>query len=243
MDLFNFYAEDHLTKRREARLKRKGKTAKIAKIKARQAKGGILKRAGGAIKKAAKKVGGAIKKTVGAVAMAPLLPFKGIMKKELEKRGVNTSKMGMKEVVGNFYNFVISKKAYKGSHYEEININDWMNDESFFTPYNDEESLDNQVGVAVATVVNAVIGFFKKARDKRNAAKAAGMSEQEFRNNVTEEEYNAGKEAEKVVQKLETKEIEDKPVKKLDIKKYAIYGVIALALGLVIYFAVGKKKI
>jgi hypothetical protein len=116
---------DNLTKKREERiLQKKGKTAggaKILKIEKRREK----------IKAIPKKVVGGMKEIAGDVLLAPLLPFKGAMKKELKHKGIDPSGLSFKEIVLNFYNQVISKKNNKNSSYEEVNANEFINNASF----------------------------------------------------------------------------------------------------------------
>jgi hypothetical protein len=228
---------DNLTKKRESRiLEKKGTTAggaKILKIEKRREK----------IKAVPKKVAGAVKEVAGDVLLAPLLPFKGAMKKELEHKGINTSKLTFKEVVINFYNTVISKKNNKNSSYEEVNAADFINNATFSMSFEQVES-DNQAGVAasmISTIVQAIINLFKKAKENRAAAKAAGVSEAEYKKNTTEEEIRLGEAGEKVQKELETKAVLDGNVKKLDIKKVITYAVIIGVVILAFYFLRKKK--
>jgi hypothetical protein len=228
---------DNLTKKREERiLQKKGKSAggaKILKIEKRREK----------IKAIPKKVVGGMKEIAGDVLLAPLLPFKGAMKKELKHKGIDPSGLSFKEIVLNFYNQVISKKNNKNSSYEEVNANEFINNASFSMSFEEVEQ-DNQAGVAVtaiSTIVQAVINLFKQAKERRKAAKEAGLSEAEYKKQSTEEEVRLGEEGEKVQKELEEKAILDGNVKKLDVKKVITYAVIIGVVVLAFYF-LNKKK-
>jgi len=228
---------DNLTKKREERiLQKKGSAAggaKILKIEKRREK----------VKAIPKKVVGAIKEVAGDVLLAPLLPFKGAMKKELKHKGIDPSGLTFKEIVLNFYNQVISKKNNKNSSYEEVNASDFINNTTFSMSFEEVDS-DNQAGVAasmISTIVQAIINLFKKAKERRAEAKKAGMSEEEYKKQTSEEEVRLGEEGEKVQKELETKAALDGEVKKIDVKKFIIYGVVIGAVILAFYF-LNKKK-
>ena len=228
---------DNLTKKREERiLQKKGSAdggAKILKIEKRREK----------VKAIPKKIGKAVKQVAGDVILAPLLPFKGAMKKELKHKGIDPSGLTFKEIVLNFYNQVISKKNNKNSSYEEVNANEFINNASFSMSFEEIEG-DNQAGVAVtaiSTIVQAIINLFKQAKERRAEAKKAGMSEEEYKKQTSEEEARLGEEGEKVQKELETKAALDGEVKKIDVKKFIIYGVVIGAVILAFYF-LNKKK-
>lgn len=224
---------DNLTKKRETRiLKKKGEPG-VLKVQKRQEKR----------KAAVKKTGKGIKKAAGAVMLAPLLPFKGAMKKELKHKGIDPSGLTFKEIVINFYNECISKKGNKNSSYEEVNATDFINNATFSMSFEEIEN-DNQAGVAataIGTIVTAIINLFKQAKERRKAAKDAGISEAEYKKQTTEEEARLGEAAEKVEKELEIKAVEDVEVKKVDIKKYLIYAVVIGAVILAFHF-LSKKK-
>jgi Flp pilus assembly protein TadB len=108
----------------------------------------------------------------------------------------------------------------------------------------EEVESDNQAGVAataIGTIVTAIINLFKQAKQRREEAKKAGISEAEYKKQTTEEEARLGEAGEKVEKELEVKALEDGEVKKVDVKKFIIYAVIIGAVILVIYF-LNKKK-
>ena len=226
---------DNLTKRRTRRILRKKGTkaggAKIYKVQKRKARR----------KAAVKKVVG---KTVGAVALAPLLPFKPAMTKALNKKGVSTKKMPFKNVVGKFYNEFVSKKGNKKSSYDPIDEVDFSNDRSFVLPVNEVEMDSDSLAITTATistVVAGIINLFKKAKEKRQAAKASGLSKSETKEIITPVDLEFGLEAEKVEKQLTEKAKESTPVTQTKMKKLVVYGVILAVLGGLVYF-VSKKK-
>lgn len=95
----------------------------------------------GALKKATEKVKKAAKKMGAAAAFAPLLPFKGAMKKALKRRGVAAPNK-MDELAKVFYTNVLQSKKYEGEfqHVEPV---------------------------TVSLIVSAVLSFFKDMMKKK----------------------------------------------------------------------------
>lgn len=230
---------DNLTEKEKeqqyaVRRKKTGNTVTVqAKKKtAKKKKKGVLK-----------KIGSGLKKTAGAVLLAPLLPFKPAMIRELKKQGHYTKGMTLKEVAYGFYTYVISKKGDKTSQFEPIDYSEFMNNAAFHYSVEDAAS-DNQIGAAaatVATIVQAIIERFKAAKERRQAAKQAGVSEKEYKANTKEEDVRMGEAAEQVETELEEKAAGEKEVKQVDLKKYIIYAVVIAAIITVIYFVTKKK--
>jgi len=230
--------QDNLTKKRKARiLKRKGGkkgAAKILKLEKRQKKRKVRR----------KKIVGAV---VGNTLLLPLRPFKKEMEKQLQKKGVDTKKMKWRDVVSKFYNEFVSKKGNKKSSYEPIDEVDFSNDANFFLLEKDVDyNVDTADNFALTTatigaVVAGIINLFKKAKERRAAAKDSGISKAEARQVITETDLELGAAAAKVEAQLEEKAKEDKPVTTGKYKKWLVYGAILAVLGLVVYF-VSKKK-
>jgi len=230
--------QDHLTRRRTKRiLKRKGKKG-VFKVQKRKAKRKVRR----------KKI---VQKTVGAAALAPLLPFKRAMKKALEKKGVNTSKMKFRSIVSKFFNEFVSKKGNKKSSYDAIDEVDFDNDVTFTMPVEDldyselpdHSNFADHLAITTATisaVVAGIINLFKKAKERRQAAKETGMSDTELKKLIPLQDIQFGKDAEEVQAVLEEKEAENTPVTKMKMKKMIVYGVILAVLFGVLYF-VSKK--
>lgn len=97
-----------------------------------------------------------IGKAIFAVALAPLLPFKGVMIKSLRSRGKYSSGMKWPNVVTTFFNEFVSKKNNLTSDFDVVSDN-FMENET--------DSL------AVGAIVTAIISFFKKRKEKRVANK------------------------------------------------------------------------
>ena len=223
--------EDSLTKRRTRRiLKKKGQKGvyKVQKRKARR-------------KAKIKKVVG---KTVGAVALAPLRPFKKPMERALSKKGVSTKGMKFRAVVGKFFNEFVSKQGNKNSSYEPIDEVEFYNDRSFVLPVNDVEMDSDSLAITtatIATVITGIINLFKKAKEKRQAAKGSGLSLSEVKEIIPETDLQFGKDAEIVEKKLEEKAKESKPVTQTQTKKMIVYAVVLIVLGGLVYL-ISKKK-
>jgi len=225
---------DNLTRRRRRRiLKRKGKKGvfKVEKRKARR-------------KTRRKKI---IRATVGTALLAPLLPFKRPMKKALGKKGVDTEEMSFRDIVGKFFNEFVSQKNNPKSSYEPINETDFRNDANFVIPASEVdlsgEGSDNLAltTATISTIVSGVINLFKKAKERRQGAKDAGLSKSEAKEVMTETDLQFGADAAKVEKKLEEKAKEGKPVDKAQMKKYITYCVILAVIIGVLYF-LGKGK-
>ena len=230
--------QDNLTKRRTARiLKKKGGkkgAAKIVKIEKKKVKR-VARR---------KKIVGAV---VGNTLLLPLRPFKKAMEKALQKKGVNTSKMKWRDVVAKFYNEFVSKKGNKISSYEPIDEIEFSNDANFFLRESDVDyNIDTADNFALSTatigaVVAGIINLFKKAKEKRQAAKDSGISKAEAKQVITETDLEFGAAAAKVERQLTEKAKESQPVTTGKSKKWLVYGAILAVLGLVVYF-ISKKK-
>jgi len=221
-----------LSRRRTRRILRKKGKKGLLKVQKRKAKR----------KTRRKKI---LAKTVGSALLLPLLPFKKPMSKALNKKGVNTSKMKFRAVVGKFFNEFVSKSGNKKSSYDPIDEVSFYNDQAFVTPIS-ELNLEDSDNLAlttatISTVVSGVINLFKKAKERRQAAKDSGLSKSEAKELITEQDLQFGSDAENVQRKLEEKAKEDTPVEKGKMKKFITYGLILALLATVVYF-VSKKK-
>jgi len=226
---------DNLTRRRKRRiLRRKGKKG-VYKVQKRKAR-----------RKARRKV--IRQKTVGAALLAPLLPFKKAMKKALGKKGVSTKNMKFRAIVGKFFNEFVSKKGNKKSSYDPIDETDFYNDRNFAIPLNevdlstpeDSDNLALTTGT-ISTIVSGIINLFKKAKERRQAAKDSGLSYKEAKEVIPELDLQLGKDAEDVEKKLEEKAKADKPVTDARVKKLVVYGLLLTILAALVYF-ISKKR-
>lgn len=187
---------------------------------------------------ARKKLG---KRIVGATVLAPMLPFKPIMKKMLSKKGVSTRRMSFPEVIEQFYNkFVAKGKGNAHSSYEPIPEGDFVNNWVFSYELGPNEPMpDNVIADLAAGVVKAVITFFKSRKDKKRAIEAAGGDPSK---EMTSADKMAADVTEKVEADLDEKLVDDKNVKAGAMKKVIIYVIIAVAVLVALYVFTKKKK-
>lgn len=113
------------------------------------------------------KIGKAIAKTavkvvdkVEEIPFAPLLPFKGLMTTELQKRNI-TYKNELSDIAPKFYNSVVKKSHFDS---ESNNFEGGFN-------YIDHDGSENFVVTAAmaTTIIGAIIDFIKQLKKKRDA--------------------------------------------------------------------------
>jgi hypothetical protein len=184
--------------------------------------------------------------TVGSEELKTLAPLKDSMKKMLQEKGFDTSKMSDEVLTVTYYNEFVSKKGDKVSNIEPLNVSDFENDILFSTPAG--QHVDNLGASDVVGAVTGIVGFFKKANSKRKAIKreaaAAKLAPAEtaalIAQTMTKTEQTAAKEADKVTTKLEEKAKTEAPVKQGNMKKYLLYGGGALLLIVILFMAFKK---
>lgn len=110
----------------------------------------------------------AVKNITAYSTLAPLLPFRSMMKKQLGKKGIKTSSLDFPSLVKSFYNNVVVKSR----HMDEYNLEE--------IPDHYDLDSDNFVAAA-ASVVIAIINFIKELKKKKDAVKTGGapLSKQE----------------------------------------------------------------
>lgn len=110
------------------------------------------------IGKGLKKVGKAIKKVTMVATAAPLIPFKGLMKKALKKKGVNPPK-NFPDLIEVFYNNIVKKSSNFESHpfYGKTLERDGYND-------------DHIIGDIVKGVLQFIMGLIKKKKEQKAGA-------------------------------------------------------------------------
>lgn len=180
-----------------------------------------------------------IKKTAGAVLVAPLLPFKASMKRQLKDKGISTSGMRFAAIIEKFYNeFVKKSEANKNSKFEECPDGAFKDSWAFNYNLSEGENVpDSIVGDIVGSIVNAVIGHFKRKKAEKEAIKQAGLSPE---TEMTKTDLDSANTTEEVITKLEEKQLDDKNIKAGQIKKIATY-VIGVILIFVVISLVSKK--
>jgi hypothetical protein len=115
-------------------------------------KKGRLKNLGKKIKGAAKKIGEKIKDVAKNLKpedalFLPLIPFKAILRKRLDKRGIKYKSSSLKNLAIAFYNAEVKGKNFEGT---------------------DENLVDD-----TATIIKAIINFITKIKEKRAAGTAS----------------------------------------------------------------------
>ena len=184
------------------------------------------------------------KGTVGGDILATIKPLEPAMKSELKRKGVNTSGMPLDETTIKFYNEFVSKKGNKLSSYEPIEESEFINNVAFVTP---SEELDNDTdnivitSAMITTAVGGIIGFFKRARERRQAAKDSGMTKSEAKQSMPGIELRIGKATEDIESDLIDKAVDNESVKSGQVKRYVMYAVIFLVVAGILYYFTKKK--
>lgn len=134
-----------------------------------------LKKAGKKVKNAIKKVGDKIvdkvKKVAGNVLLAPLLPFKGAMKKALKKKGISPPN-DLPALASKFYQVVIQKKS------------------NFEYCYELEDDLNHVDPVVTPMIITAIVGFIKQILGAKLEGKKLTAEEQEIAEQVETDTRN-----------------------------------------------------
>ena len=163
-DFENF--EDNISKRRRARKKKKKAKRLVRKKKRVARRKKIVKRVkktarkvGRTAKRVAKKVGGAAKR----VAFAPLLPLKAMMVAALKRTGTKvTIRTPIDRVANLFYNNVV-RKQHGFEDYDELNLDSYTED---------------NIAPIVAGIVEAIITFVKRSKEKKQKGEKLTKVEQ-----------------------------------------------------------------
>lgn len=224
----NLFGRRRAMKRVKATLRKKGITSKRK-----------LRRAA---RKATKgRVRAGLKRTAGAILVAPLLPFKGSMKRQLKDKGISTSGMRFPAIVEKFYNEVVKKsESNKDSKYEACPEGKFKDNWVFSYEMNEWETLpDSVVGDIVGSIVKAVISHFKKKKAEKQAIKNAGLNPS---TEMTATDLDAANTTEQVVKTLEEKQLDDKNLKAGQMKKIVTYIIIGILVFVVIGIASKKMK-
>lgn len=177
--------------RQRRALRKKGVSRKQARRTVRKKKI-IRKKVGKAARKVgatAKRVGKTIKRTATAAALTPLLPFKGLMIKELNKKGKPYSKRSkLIDIATAYYKYIV-----KGNHFEDL-PDDWYEKDLMYFEPPETFSEDHIAAATITTIVTAIVTFIKSSKNK----KEKGLP-------MTDAEVVAADEAEKFVKKVEAK--------------------------------------
>jgi len=154
-------------------------------------------------------------KSIGSELTSELLPFKGVMLKQLKRRGYNTMQLPFKTVVALYFNEFVSNKNDSKNHYEPINCFEFTNNPIFKFSVNDKVNGDilnyknRDYFVQVANVTDRIIDTFRNSKLKKQAAQLQGVNHLEA---LTDEENQQANAALKVEKDLETKLFYNKPI-------------------------------
>lgn len=227
---------DNLRGRKKRKAKRKAKKAK-RRVKKTKRKTKRKTRRKKIVKKGRKLAKGAVKlakKTVGKVGMVALKPFMRTIKKVLKKKGVNTSGISDQKAVELFYNKVVVKKPFEGYRgLEALGEDSFAEHPAFSTLMEDADEQDHIAGAAVGVVVDAVIGYFKNKKKKKEAGEK-----------LSADETLVATTAQEVEQALLKKQAGAQPVTQAQNKKttkFIITGAIIAVVALGAFFVLKKK--
>jgi hypothetical protein len=170
-------------------------------------------------------------KSVGTLIISDLLPFKQIMKKQLKARGFFVDNMNFKNLVALYYNEFASNQYDKKNTLVPINHYEFINNIAFKIKPSDR--INGQIDhrnisnfESINDVVNGIIGIFKRSKEKYLAY---GNN---FADDMTVEEIQQAKAANKIEQNLENKIIDNQTIKIRHLK--SLFTLIII--GLVIYY-------
>jgi hypothetical protein len=174
--------------------------------------------------------------SVGEDMTAQLIPFKPVMKKQLEKRGFNAKLLNMKNLVPLYYNEFVSNKHNKKSPYIPINTFEFSNNPVF--SFSESDNLNGDIFdyhnrsyfEQVAGVTDSIIDLFRTAKLKKRALTIHGVSHFETGESLTDEEKVQAKAAEKVEKNLENKLQDNKSITVKNIKTFVFFGLLVLLL-------------
>jgi hypothetical protein len=156
-------------------------------------------------------VRGTGEKTIGAVMTGQLQPFKRVMKRQLNKRGINANSLPFKTIIPLYYNeFVRSEQ----NNYNTVDLAKFKNNPVFRIKYSDKlnGSLTTDHFDYVGEIkesINEVVQFFANALARKNAIIANGENPKEVLN---EEELTQAKAAQQVLNNLESLAAGSKPI-------------------------------
>jgi hypothetical protein len=159
--------------------------------------------------------------SIGTKLLAPLIPFKSVMVRQLNRRGFNTSQLDLKRLTALYYNEIVSNKENKENHFVPISYYEFCNNVAFkirpsdnlngdISDFKNLENFDH-----VNSVTNNIIASFKKAKAKKLKAHYDGLSP---RSALTDDEFIQAKALERIENSLEEKALNIKPVSLGDFK-------------------------
>lgn len=223
----NIYGRGRKKRKIRATLKKAGFSKRRARKTARKQTKGIVK--------------AGLKRTAGKVLVAPLIPFRGVMKRTLKEKGVSTSGLRFPAIVELFYNHVVKKsEANKDSKFEECPEGLFKDNWAFtYELAPGEQVPDSLAGDIVGSIVNAVISFFKRKKKEKEAIKQAGLTPD---TEMSKTDLDAADTTDTVIKKLEEKQLDDKNVKAGQMKKIVTYVIIAILVFVVIGIVSKKAK-
>ena len=177
--------------------------------------------------------------TVGDEMVSQLLPFRGVMKRQLKRRGYNTTYLPFKDIVSLYFNEFASNQYNSESSFLPVNTFEFRKNPLFRINPSDNLNGDishhnmnffNQVG----GVVDSIVNVFRTAKMKKRYALLQGMPVTEI---MTDEEITQANAATKVEKSLEAKMNNNKGVTVGFLKKILIIGLVVYLL----YYLSGKK--
>ncbi len=237
----NFEEENHISKKRKAKLEKKIAAGKFKgkKLKRKQAivegkrqtiAGKILGVATGGLSKLTTKAGrteakkGA--KVVGNVLaagtiLAPVMPLMPMMKRALKKKGVTPPKMPI-DVLNAFYKNVVKGGSNYDGHLPNIDLLEIESD---------------HLAPAVGAVVSAVLAFVKLIKKKKNSGETLTKIEETIANGTEQIETELEEKAKtEVAEQVGSRLLFDKKTQTI------IIIVIVIIIGIAVYIARKKQS-
>lgn len=175
-------------------------------------------------------------KTVGTVVLSELLPFKKVMKLQLQKRGFNVTGMSFRNLVITYYNEFVSNKVDKSSSYIPVNFYEFLSNPVFrMNKIDNYCSLEEKTKINlyvsnIRDVVDNTVDFFKRSLLKKQVAIESGFKPKQVLN---PEELVQAAATEKVLKELENKALQNHYVKNSELNEILFIGIVVLILYLI----------
>jgi hypothetical protein len=168
---------------------------------------------------------------IGNDLIAKLIPFRNVMRYQLQKRGYSVKYLSFKDLVSLYYNEFVSVNGNSESYLQPVNCYEFRNNVLFKLKRNDNinGNFDLHRNLkhfdSIGGVVDNIIQIFKTAKLKKRYAILQGMNPKE---QLTDEELIQANAAERIEKDLENKALESKTIKFGDVKNLIIWSVIIL---------------
>jgi len=180
-------------------------------------------------KKVRKKLKKQRERTVGSMMISELLPFKRVMRKQLNMRGFSTNQMPFNQLAILYHNEFASNKFNTSNSYLPINSYEFCNNVAFKIKPSDNLNGDitnprnRDYFLQIGGVVDNIVDTFKVAKIKKQIAIRDGVDPRKV---LTSEELIQANATEKIQNNLEDKMSLNESIKLKDLKNVVIFAIV-----------------